>query len=73
MDAYLISLVILWISFVATLPLVTWAFKTRDTNWGRFLAIWFFTSVITGIILTGLMIAPDFITSTLEKIKLFFS
>lgn len=71
MESFIPSLIILWISQLIFLPLVAWAFKTKNTNWGRFWGIWFFSSLLSGIVLTGLILAPDFVSNTIDKIKSF--
>ena len=69
MEIYKIALWMLWASFLIVLPTITWAFKTRNTNWGRFWSVWFLTAVITGIILTGLLLLPDQIIGFVEKMQ----
>lgn len=71
-DAYIPALIILWVSGVIIMPLVFWAFKTRNTNWGRFWGAWFFTSLLSGIVLIGVLLSPNFLVEILVKIKSFF-
>jgi uncharacterized membrane protein len=71
-NAYSSSLWILWISFVISMPLVASFFK-GNKGWGKFWGIWFFTTVITGIILTFLLLAPNIISDFSIKLTEFFS
>jgi ABC-type sulfate transport system permease component len=71
--SYTASLVILWISFLLFMPLVTFALKTKNQNWGRFWLIWFLTILITGIVLTFLIISPNSVSSIITKLQGFFA
>jgi ABC-type sulfate transport system permease component len=67
------SVVLIYFSFLAVLPLVALAFKKRNTNWGTFWGIWTFTAIITGIILSFVIASPDVVGDLFIKLKSIFS
>jgi hypothetical protein len=73
--AYTPSLVTFWVSSVVILFFVGLIFKiaSHKRGWGNFWAIWFFYSLISGIVLVFLLVAPTFISDTITKLKTFFA
>lgn len=67
--AYIPSLLMLWISMLILIPLVIYIFKSPKTDWGKFWGAWFFIGVLSGIILTFLIYAPNFISEVITKLK----
>jgi len=70
-EIYNSVLITFWLIFLTIIPLMTWAFKSKKTNWGKFFWVWFFTALITGILLTFILIAPEQIAELLIKAKEF--
>ena len=70
--SYTASLIILWATTIIFLPIVTLLLKQKKQNWGRFWLIWFFVALISGIVLIFLVVSPDFISSSIIKLKEFF-
>lgn len=63
MEAYNISLVLMYISMLAVFLITTGLLKSKKENWGKFWAIFFFSAIIGGIILAWLIMSPDQISS----------
>lgn len=71
-NAYFPSLIILWIVFLLANILITWAFKSKKTNWGKFWLAWFFTALVTGILLIFFTMSPEIISDWIIKLKELF-
>lgn len=65
-SAYKPSLWLLWSLSVLAAPLFTWLFRTRKTNWGRFVYVWLFSSVLTLIFVLIAVNYPAHITKFVE-------
>ena len=74
-SAYTTSLVTLWISFVLSLFVIGLIFKiaSHKKGWGNFFAIWFFSVLISGLVLTFLIVSPSVIADLIIKFKEFFA
>ncbi len=68
-SAYVSSLVIFWIFVISILPLIAFLFKSKKTNWGNFWGIWGTLAILSGIVLVGLIMNPEFIA---EKVAILF-
>lgn len=64
------SLIILWLSFIFFLPIITYAFKSKNTDWGRFWGVWIVLAVLTGIILIWLIMSPNSVMWIMDLFKI---
>lgn len=63
MEAYNISLVLMYISMLAVFLITTGLLKKKGESMTRFWTIFFFSTIIGGIILTWLIMSPEQISS----------
>lgn len=73
-NAYTPSLIILFSTLLICLAVVGIVFKLASgkRGWGDFWGIWFFTVLITGIVMTFLVVSPSWISDTITKLTEFF-
>lgn len=71
-QAYFIALLIIWISTLLLNLILTSIFKSSNTNWGKYWLVWFFTAVISGILLFFISSSPEQFINILDSIKGFF-
>jgi len=62
------NLIILWVFFILLIPAVSWIFKKKNTDWGRFWVSWFFVALFSGLGLVLFLSSPSFVTDTFSKI-----
>jgi len=58
-NAYVSSLITMWLSFLIIFPLFTWFVKSKNSKWGKFWIVYFSVMVATGILLSFLISSPD--------------
>lgn len=63
MDAYNISLVLMYIGMLLVFLITTIALKSKGDDWSKFWTIFFFSTIIGGIILAWLIMSPEQISS----------
>ncbi len=69
MEVYEVSLILMWVSSLITLFVVTIFLKDKRDSWGRFWSVFFFTVIITGLILIFLIMSPDQIMSVVDSLN----
>lgn len=65
-DLYTTSLFTMWLSFIALFPLLTWMFGIK---WKKLWGAYLITIILTGIIMTFLILMPEQLASLIEKLK----
>lgn len=72
-EVYSVALILFWAFMMVIHPAVTWIFKSKKTNWGKYWVAWFIVLLLSGIILGFFIMYPDrlleFINSINEFIK----
>lgn len=63
-----ISLVTLSLVVIIALPLLTWLFKSKKTNWGNFWVVWFLLVAVLSITTTIMVLRPQAIPDFVTKI-----
>ena len=67
------SLFVIWLATLIINAILTAVFKSENTSWGKYWLVWFFTAVISGLLLFYIISSPESFLSIIESIKNLFS
>lgn len=63
------SIFLIWVTTLLVFVVMTYAFKSKNTNWGNFWNVLVFTILITGGLVWFMTSSPDSINSFFNQIK----
>lgn len=67
-EVYVPTLISVYIFFLIVHPLLTWAFASKNANWGNYWITYSFFAIIYGIVIVFASMSPDTMSTIFSKI-----